>query len=133
MTASKAGIETGIQADIGEALTVQEEPLRMPAARRRGGRTSWAPAVVIGVTVSLLSSIASVVVYDRFFAQKLVTTNISKFVLDQRDLYFQGKINKEQYVDSLNSFIAMLKSQPKNRVVILEDVVAANAEKLEPR
>ncbi len=83
--------------------------------------------------ISVLCSAASVVVYDRLFAQKVVTANIAQFILDQRDLYFSGKINKEQYVANLNRFVALVKSQPRNRVVILEEVVAANGEKLEPR
>jgi uncharacterized ion transporter superfamily protein YfcC len=94
---------------------------------------SWVAVVVLTIILSILSSVVSVAVYDRFFAQKVVTANISRFVMDQRELYFQGKIDKEQYINSLTRFIELLKSQPKNRVIILEDVVAANAEKLEPR
>jgi hypothetical protein len=120
--------------DIGKVLVAQEESVTTTTAGESGGgRQSWTMVIVIAVVVSLLSSSASVVVYDRFFAQKVVTANISKFVLDQRDLYFQGKIDGQQYVNNLNNFITLLKNQPKNRVVILEDVVAANADKLEPR
>ena len=69
--------------------------------------------LVVAVLVSVLSSAASVAVYDRFFAQKVVTANIAQFVLDQRDLYFSGKIDKEQYVANLNRFVALVKSQPQ--------------------
>ena len=133
MTESKDHIGMGVDIDIGTTLVAQEEPVNTTAGERIGGRPSWTAVIVIAVVVSLLSSSASVVVYDRFFAQKIMTANISKFMLDQRDLYFQGKIDKQQYVNNLNSFITLLKNQPKNRVVILEDVVAANAEKLESR
>ncbi len=115
--------------DIGGTIVAQEETV----CTKEKGRPSWFRIFVVAVLVSLLSSAASVVVYDRLFAQKVVTANIAQFVLDQRDLYFQGKIDKEQYVANLARFVALVKSQPRNRVVILEDVVAANGERLEPR
>jgi hypothetical protein len=133
VTESKDNIVRGRDADIGKAVVAQEERVGTMASKGREGQPSWAMVIVIAVVVSLLSSSASVAVYDRFFAQKVVTANISKFVVDQRDLYFQGKLDGQQYVNNLNNFIALLKNQPKNRVVILEDVVAANAERLEPR
>ncbi len=133
MTESRDSINRGVDTDIGKVAVAQEEPVGTMAGKGREGQPSWTMVIVIAVVVSLLSSSASVVVYDRFFAQKVMTANISKFVVDQRDLYFQGKIDGQQYVNNLNNFIALLKNQPKNRVVILEDVVAANADKLEPR
>ena len=117
--------------DIGGTVVAQVEPVR---AKEKGkGERTWTRVLVTTVFISALCSTASVTVYDRFFAQKVVTANIAQFVLEQRDLYFSGKIDKEQYVANLNRFVALVKSQPRNRVVILEDVVAANGEKLEPR
>ncbi len=118
-----------VEVDIGGTVVAQEEPVH---TKGKGGQ-SWPRLLIATVFISVLCSTASVAVYDRFFAQKVVTANIAQFVLDQRDLYFSGKIDKEQYVASLNRFVALVKSQPKNRVVILEEVVAANGEKLEPR
>ena len=116
-----------VEIDITGAVVAQEEPVRTKGTR------SQIKLLMLTVFISILCSAASMAVYDRFFAQKVVTANIAQFVLDQRDLYFSGKIDKEQYVANLNRFVALVKSQPKNRVVILEDVVAANGEKLEPR
>ena len=118
----------GVEVDIGGTVVAQEEPVRT----KRKGRRSHSKLLVATMFISALCSTASVAVYDRFFAQKVVTANIAQFVLDQRDLYFSGKIDKEQYMANLNRFVALVKSQPKNRIVILEDVVAANGEKLEP-
>ncbi|MGD0234596.1 MAG: hypothetical protein ABSC55_08655 [Syntrophorhabdales bacterium] len=117
--------------DIGGTIVAQEESVCTKGKGRR--ERSWSRMFVVAVLVGVLCSTASVAVYDRFFAQKVVTANIAQFVLEQRDLYFSGKIDKEQYVTNLNRFVALVKSQPRNRVVILEDVVAANGEKLEPR
>ena len=117
--------------DIGGTIVAPEESVRTKGKSRR--ERSWSRMCVVAVLVSVLCSAGSVAVYDRFFAQKVVTANIAQFVLEQRDLYFSGKIDKEQYVANLNRFVALVKSQPRNRVVILEDVVAANGERLEPR
>ncbi len=112
--------------DIGGTVVAGKEPLRTKGTRPQ------IKLLIAALFISILCSAASVSVYDRFFAQKVVTANIAQFVLDQRDLYFQGTIDKEQYVANLNRFVTLVKSQPKNRIVILEDVVAANGEKLEP-
>lgn len=133
MTESNDDIGQRVNVDIGKVARSKDEPISTSAGRKGVVLPSWTATVVVTVIVSVFSSVASIAVYDRFFAQKVVTANISKFVIDQRDLYFQGKIDKQQYINSLTNFIALLKSQPKNRVIILEDVVAANAEKLEPR
>jgi hypothetical protein len=133
VTESNDDIGQRVNVDIGKVARSKDEPISTSAGRKGVVLPSWTATVVVTVIVSVFSSVASIAVYDRFFAQKVVTANISKFVIDQRDLYFQGKIDKQQYINSLTNFIALLKSQPKNRVIILEDVVAANAEKLEPR
>jgi hypothetical protein len=119
------------EVDIGGTVAAREEPVRIKGKGR--GERSWTRILVATVFISVLCSTASVAVYYRFFAQKVVTANIAQFVLDQRDLYFQGKIDRDQYVANLNRFAALVKGQPRNRIVILEDVVAANGEKLEPR
>ena len=125
MAASDETKHVGV--DIGSTVVAQEESLR---TKGTGSRTML---LIFTVFVSMVCSAVSIAVYDRYLAQKVVTTNIAQFVLDQRDLYFQGKIDKEQYVTNLSRFVTLVKSQPKNRIVILEDVVAANGEKLEPR
>ncbi len=116
-----------LEADTGGTVVPRDETLRTKGTRSR------ITLLVGAVLISILCSAASVAVYDRFLAQKVVTANIAQFVLDQRDLYFQGKIDKEQYVTNLSRFATLVKSQPKNRVVILAEVVAANGEKLEAR
>ena len=119
--------------DTEQTSAPEDKPVALPPGKNLHVPRSWAMVIVVATIVSLGSSLGSLFTYDRFFAQKIVTANISKFVIDQRELYFQGKIDKQQYINSLTNFITLLKSQPKNRVIILEDVVAANADKLEPR
>ncbi len=133
MPGSNDGINRRVNGDIERPVLSSEGPMSAASRENVKSSPSWVAVVVLTTVLSILSSVTSVAVYDRFFAQKVVTANISRFVMDQRELYFQGKIDKEQYINSLTRFIELLKSQPRNRVIILEDVVAANAEKLEPR
>ena len=84
------------------------------------------------IVVSILCSSATTAVYDRFFAQKIVKVNMQQYLANQRELYFAGKLSKEEVVDNLGRYINNIKNQPKNKVVILEDVVASGAEKLNP-
>ncbi len=133
MTRSSDGVKGSADLDRNKSLVSQEAPVSTIPRVATKNSPSWAGAIVLMTVFSVFCSVTSIAVYDRFFAQKIVTANISRFVLDQRDLYFQGRIDKEQYVNSLTRFIELLKRQPKNRVIILEDVVAANAEKLEQR
>ena len=92
--------------DSGKAVAAREEAAC--AGQKFRKRRSWAVLLLVILFVSLLSSAASVAMYDRFFAQKVVTANIAGFVLDQRDLYFQGKIDREQYVANLNRLIVFI-------------------------
>ena len=88
-------------------------------------------AAVLVIVVSLVSSIGSVAAYDRWFAQKVVAVNVSGFLQEQRDLVLAKKITMDDYKANLERYIAALKSQPKNRVLILEDVIASkNLEKV---
>lgn len=85
------------------------------------------------VAISLMSSALSVAVYDTFIAQKVVTVNIKKYIDEQRDLYLAGKISAEQVTQNLDYLIASFKSAPRNKVIILEDVVANSSEKFDPK
>lgn len=89
--------------------------------------------VALVVAVSLMTSAFSVAVYDMFIAQKVVTVNMRKYIDEQRDLYLTGKVSKEQLAQNLDDLIASLKSAPKNRIIILEDVVANSSEKFDPK
>jgi orotate phosphoribosyltransferase len=57
---------------------------------------------------------------------------MQQYLSNQRELYFAGKLNKEEVEANLGRYINSIKNQPKNRVVVLEDVIASGAEKLNP-
>jgi hypothetical protein len=85
---------------------------------------SW-PAVVI---ISLLMSVLSVFLYDKFFAQKIIAVDMKGYIARQRDLYMEGKLTDEQFRAGVDRLEEAVKSIPENRVAIMADVVLKNAE-----
>ena len=110
--------------------TAPIEGLREPPAKARPGITKTYVAVLVMV-VSLGSSVATVAAYDRYMAQKVVAVDVSGFLQEQRDLVLAKKITMDDFKANLERYLSALKSQPKNRVLILEDVIASkNLEKV---
>jgi hypothetical protein len=106
------------------------EGKREPPAKARPGITKTHAAVLV-IVVSMMSSIATVAAYDRYVAQKVVAVDVSGFLQEQRDLVLAKKITMDGFKANLERYIGALKSQPKNRVLILEDVIASkNLEKV---
>jgi hypothetical protein len=111
-----------------EAAAIEER--REPPAKARPGITKIHAAVLV-IIVSTMSSVATVAVYDRWVAQKVVAVDVSGFLQEQRDLVLGKKITMDDFKANLDRYLAALKSQPKNRVLILEDVIASkNLEKV---
>jgi len=106
------------------------EGKREPPAKAQPGITKTYAAVLV-IVVSIVSSVATVAAYDRWIAQKVVAVDVSGFLQEQRDLVLAKKITMDDFKANLDRYLAVLKSQPKNRVLILEDVIASkNLEKV---
>jgi hypothetical protein len=61
----------------------------------------------------------------------VVAVDVSEFLQEQRDLVLAKKITMDDFKANLEHYIAALKNQPKNKVLILEDVIASkNLEKV---
>ncbi len=82
--------------------------------------------------ISLLISLASIFVYDRFFVQKIVAVDVKGYIAEQRDLYISGKISEEQLKANIDRMEKVVMSVPKNKVVIMGDAVIRNAEVVSP-
>jgi hypothetical protein len=114
----------------GTEAAVTEGKGGPPAATARQGITKTYVAVLV-MLVSVGSSIATVAAYDRYVAQKVVAVDVSGFLQKQRDLVLAKKITMDDYKANLERYIEALKSQPRNKVLILEDVIASkNLEKV---
>ena len=113
----------------GTEATALEGKRERPAKAQPGITKTYAAVLVI--VVSIVSSVATVAAYDRWIAQKVVAVDVSGFLQEQRDLVLAKKITMDDFKANLDRYLAALKSQPKNRVLILEDVIASkNLEKV---
>lgn len=101
---------------------------------KTGRRPRPGKLILLGVIlfISVLTSILSVFVYDRYFAQKIVAVDIKGYIAEQRDLYVAGKINDEQLKQNIDRLEKVLADIPKNKVVIMGDAVIRNAEIVKP-
>jgi hypothetical protein len=106
------------------------EGKREPVVKARPGVTKTYAALLV-IVVSMMISVATVAAYDSYVAQKVVAVDVSGFLQEQRDLVLAKKITMDDFKANLDRYLAALKSQPKNRVLILEDVIASkNLEKV---
>ena len=106
------------------------EGKRESPGEARPGITKTYVAVLV-IVVSMMSSVATVAAYDRYVAQKVVAVDVSGFLQEQRDMVLAKKITMDDFKANLERYIAALKSQPRNKVLVLEDVIASkNLEKV---
>jgi hypothetical protein len=98
-----------------------------PAPRSNG----W--MLVNSVLISVVIMIGILAVYDRYCAQKIVALDVKGYIAEQRDLYLSGKINGEQLKEHFDRLEKAKERVPKNRVIILGDVlVRKNVEEIKP-
>ncbi|NVN92092.1 MAG: hypothetical protein HXX11_16030 [Desulfuromonadales bacterium] len=83
--------------------------------------------------ISSLLTVAILAVYDNFYAQKIVALDVKGYIAEQRDQFLTGKINEEQLKASFDRLEQVKERVPKNRVIILGDVlVRKNVEEITP-
>jgi len=72
-------------------------------------------------------------VYDNYFAQKIVALDVKGYITEQRDLYLGGKITDAELKESFDRLEKVKEKVPKNKVIILGDVlVRKNVEEIIP-
>lgn len=94
----------------------------------------WSPARIFFCVslVSLLISVGSVYLYDRFIAQKVVAVDLQGFLAEQKESYMRGEIDAaelERRMDHLELVVAAI---PQRYAVVLRDVVIRNVEVIKP-
>ena len=90
-------------------------------------------AIVETLLVSIVVVAGALVIYDRYFAQKIVALDVKGYIAEQRDLYLAGKINDVQLKESIDRLEKAKERVPANRIIILGDVlVRKNVEEIKP-
>jgi len=85
------------------------------------------------VLISALLTIGLLAAYDNYFAQKIVALDVKGYIAEQRDLYLAGKINDAQLKESFDRLERVKDKVPRNRIIILGDVlVRKNVEEITP-
>jgi hypothetical protein len=93
-----------------------------PEARKSG----WNQLFII-VTLSLLTSIGTVYIYDQYLDQKIVAFDIRGYMADQKKLFYAGKITEEELLSSLDRLDEFLKKESKKTIILNGDAVIKNA------
>ncbi|MDQ5988240.1 MAG: hypothetical protein CSYNP_03998 [Syntrophus sp. SKADARSKE-3] len=76
-------------------------------------------------------SAASLFVYDKYFATKIVAIDIRGFIADQRDLIMQGKIDSEQLKKNLDLIDVAISKVKPNEIAIMGDTIIKNGRSIE--
>jgi hypothetical protein len=108
----------------------KKEEKRITEEGGKGGLSLF-KVILINVLVSLLVSVGVVYVYDRYYAQKIVAFDLQGYIIGLRDMYMSGKIDDEGLKRAIDAAYAVIKSQRKNKVVLMGDVILTPVEKIE--
>lgn len=121
------------EADAGQPGEIPVEAGKTKQEGKPGRPLSlWLVTVFLVLGISLASSAASILVYDRYFATRIVAVDVKGFIAEQRDLFVQGKIDDEQLRKNIESLEKAIENIPSNEVVIMGDAVVRNAKTIRP-
>ncbi len=123
MIDSNDNIEEDIQESTGEKDATQTENIvKAEKSAVKIGLMSWVMIALLMFT----SSTASIMIYDRYYAQKLVAFDLQEYLTKQRMALQNNQITEKQIGENLDVLKAKLDNMPKNQAVITADVVLRN-------
>jgi len=127
---AEEGVTESITGQMGEIPANDRKTKQKDKPERALPRRLVTVLLVLGI--SLASSAASIVIYDRYFATRIVAVDIKGFIAAQRDLFVQGKIDDDQLRKNIESLEKAIEGIPSNEVVIMGDAVVRNAKTIRP-
>jgi hypothetical protein len=86
------------------------------------GLMNW----VIIILLIAISSAGAIVIYDRYYAQKLTAFDLQGYLLKQRIAMQNNQLTEKQLGDNLDALKVKLDNIPSNQAVITADVVLRN-------
>lgn len=81
--------------------------------------------------VATVVSVISIFIYDKYYAQKIVSFDFKGYILGLRDMYMSGKINDAELKQAIDLVEQKIKSQEKNKVVFMGDVILSKVERID--
>ncbi|NTV49269.1 MAG: hypothetical protein HGB32_01195 [Geobacteraceae bacterium] len=127
--------ETSMETNISQETEDNKDAVSVPKEypkKHPKQHPSLVSMIAICVVVSIGASLATIVGYDRWFAQKVVAVDIKGYIAQQRDNYLAGKLNDDELKKSFDRLENVITAIPKNRVIIMGDAVVRNAETVKP-
>lgn len=124
---SNDNIEEDIQESTGEKDATQTE--NIVKAEKSAGKIGLMRWVMIALLM-FMSSTASIMIYDRYYAQKLVAFDLQEYLTKQRMALQNNQMTEKQIGENLDVLKAKLDNMPKNQAVITADVVLRNIQVL---
>lgn len=88
--------------------------------------------VALIVLISMLASTASLIIYDRFFALKIVAFDITGFITSQKKQFYEGKITETELLRSLDEVDELLNRENKTTLILNSNAVIRNAKLIKP-
>jgi hypothetical protein len=87
-----------------------------------------AKGLVIVIVTSVICCAATIIAYDRFFAQKIVAVDLVSFIVSQKEDYARGGITAEELVANIENLARQMGKKRGNEILVLEEVVAGDVE-----
>lgn len=93
---------------------------------------SKSSAIFLAIVVSLITSTASVWAYDHYFAQKVVAVDIKTFIEEKKTDFIAGRLDEAGMKREMDKLEATVAAIPKNKAVLLGDLVVKNVQIIKP-
>jgi hypothetical protein len=108
---------------------VSEETSRQPEKQTHTG-----PGYLEVIILALILSAATVIGYDRMFAQKIKILDLKGYLRTQKALLAAGELTEQQWTMKLDTVEQILNSEATshpNHVIVLKDVVLRNGNEIQ--
>ena len=109
------------------AAPAEKPPVASPVIAQSVSPLGIGTVALVAFFVAMITTSAVVVAYDYFLAQKIVTVDMKGYLMNQQTKFISGQITEDQLKASFAQMDAKIKSTPKNRVVVVSDVVVSGA------
>ncbi len=118
---------------VEENISITETTSAMEEAKQQEPVRSDRTTIIKAVLANVLITVGLLAAYNTYIAQKIVSLDVKGFIKQQRDLFMSGKISEEQMRRNFDRLQAATEKVPKNRVIIMGNVlVRKNVEEIEP-
>lgn len=127
--------QSSTEPPVGEAVNVdvvEAKPAPGGGNKRGVDEDRDSVGIVRCVLVAVVCSVLSVVVYDQFFAQKVVAIDLKGIVEQMKEQVIAGTITEAQVKERLDAVQEVVVSTPKRKVILMGDAVVRNVETLKP-